>query len=321
MLSSSLLGAIAALSIALLTVEAGLLGGRFLQGLASGSNWTAALALLSHAFDPREIGSAAGSAFLSGSFGTLLGPLLGQSLYRYGGAIYAMGFLAALCVLDGIGRFMLTDRLLLVPTAPSTVSISLKNWILWPALLSALIFSAALHFLPAILPSRLLFTGEVSKHDPIVTGYLFMVMAGTYGISAQMAGLDSLAHLFQGRKGVSMGLCGAGLALISCGTLACSSVPWSFASLALLGASLGLGMLPVIPELTRVVESLGSTEWGTTFSLFNLFFTIGAMLGPLVATALSPAPQDYCTACIACGSALLVLWLFHLLATAAPALS
>ena len=76
-------------------------------------------------------------------------------------------------------------------------------------------------------------------------------------------------------------------------------------SLALLGACLGIGMVPILPALSSRVAKLGCTDWGATFSLFNLCFTIGALAGPVLATVLVDE-IGYCNACVGLGASLTV---------------
>ena len=183
MVSASGIGAAAALAIPFFGNTAALMAGRLMQGVASGANWTAALALLVEVYGPEELGPAAGSSFFCGSLGTLVGPIVGGALFTKYGGYGPMGALAGLCLLDGVLRIaiampVLDDSKKTPKTAAASSYADFPVCAVWRELVCTMALSAALHVMPAILSSHAHAAGLGST----ATGSLFMVQAISYGI-------------------------------------------------------------------------------------------------------------------------------------------
>ncbi len=247
---------------------------RALQGISAAVTWTAGLALLADLYPASSRQQAMGLA-LSGSFaGMLIGPGVGGFLYEYGGYMLPFLAIAGLVVIDGIARiFLLKDP----PIATNDEKPSIMRLLKKPTfvLLAGVItlISVVMSMLEPTLPLYLLNTLEVS---PGLIGVLFTVMALSSVVVAPLSYI--VANKLGRRRTIVAGLICTAL-LLPFVALAGSFLA-ELAIMALIGATLALGLSSVPTEMTEISDRMGSGGYGAVFSVYNIAMSAGMMIGP-----------------------------------------
>lgn len=252
---------------------------RFLQGIAGSATWLPGMALLADHFPAESRGRAMGTAFAAANLGVLIGPPLSGLLAERAG--HAAPFLlgAVLVALDAAGRaFLLPEveptrgprlpfrQLLANPTIRVFAGAMALGSCFWALLESTL---------PIHLDRRL-------GQSPAQIGFLFAAAALAHTFTSPLMGRlsDRLGRVRVLRIGLV-------LALVLLPLPALLPRPWMVALVMLgLGATASFIMSPCSPAVADQVERQGSQSFASAFSILNLSYSVGLMVGPLVGGAL-----------------------------------
>ncbi len=252
---------------------------RGLQGAAGAATWIPGLALLADHFPAEQRGKAMGTAFACANLGVLMGPPISGYLTQGLGTSAPFILGVGLVALDAAGRAFLLEE---IPASNSEI--------LSPRVLARnpviLVFSGALALgsaLWAVLESTLpLHFDAVLRFSPGQIGLCFAAAAATHTVTSPLMG-----HLSDriGRKKVLM----AGLSL----SVFLIPLPVYFrhpalvvASMMALGSTASFIMSPSSPAVADAVEKTGSASFASAFSILNIAYAAGMMVGPLVGSAL-----------------------------------
>ena len=252
---------------------------RGLQGAAGAATWIPGMALLADYFPREQRGKAMGTAFACANLGVLTGPPLSGYLTEGFGA--SAPFILGFCLvgLDAAGRAFLLEEVPGEKGERISPFVLVKNPVI-------LVFSGALALgsaLWAVLESTLpLHFDAVLRFGPAEIGLCFAAAALTHTLTSPLMG-----HLSDriGRKKVLV----IGLAL----SMVFIPLPVFFRqTVFVVGAMMALGsiasliMSPSSPAVADAVEKTGSTSFGSAFSILNIAYAVGMMVGPLVGSAL-----------------------------------
>jgi MFS transporter, DHA1 family, solute carrier family 18 (vesicular amine transporter), member 1/2 len=255
-----------------------LLIGRLLQGAAAAATWTAGLALIAEHYPERRV-ETMGYALIGSTAGSLLGPLLGGSLYEVGG--YSLPF-AATGVLVAVGAgacVLLLPRDEGVPQeSPDIRSLLLDKSVLVAAAAVAL---AAIGWgiIEPLLPVQLI----RSAMTPAMIGLIFTAGSIAYGLSAPLVGWVSNRLPIR--------------AVIAGGTAAMAIAP-PFLSLGNGGIPAAIGLCvvsvcyafmlnPTSAELGNAVDRRGLTCYAAVYAIYNIAYAVGQMAASGFASAAS----------------------------------
>ena len=255
---------------------------RSLQGVSGAATWLPGMALLADHFPSESRGRAMGTAFAAANLGLILGPSLSGFLDQRVGPAAPFLLGAALVALDALGR------LFLLPADPPPAEPRLP----FARLLrdrGVRVFAGAMALgsglwalLEASLPldlDRRLGLGSAA------IGTCFALAAVAHTLASPLMG--RLSDRIGRAPVLRIGLV---LALVLLPLPALLPRPWLVAlALMGLGATASFIMSPCSPALADRVEALGSHSYGSGFSILNLGYSVGMMLGPLVGGALVQA--------------------------------
>ena len=302
-----------------------LVTGRLLQGLSAAIVWTVGLALLVDTVGQTDIGQTMGSVFLAMSLAFLVAPLLGGIVYARAG-YYAVFYIAfGVIVLDISLRLLLIEKKVarkwLVepappPTAaePSPLSTDLAPTLRGPLpstdtttprfrlppiltllssrrLLSALVACLVQATLTTAFDSVLpLYAASTFHWTSTGAGLLFLPLI-TPSFGAPLIGF--LADRHGPRYIAFAGFLFAAPPLVLLRLVTANTLPQKVllcALLALVGAGLAAAMVPLMAEVTYVVEARERKAPGCfgergayaqAYALFNVFFAAGTLIGPI----------------------------------------
>jgi multidrug resistance protein len=252
---------------------------RCLQGVAGAATWLPGMALLADHYPSGERGRAMGTAFAAANLGVLAGPPLSGFLALHAGpsAPFLLG--AALVVLDAAGRAFLLPEVTATPGPRLPFRQLLAN------------------------PTIRLFSGAMALGSglwALLESMLPLDMDRRLGLSATSIGLcfaaSALAHTFtaplMGRLSDRAGrlpVLRIGLVLAALFLPLPPLLPRAWmvvGAMMALGATASFLMSPCSPALADQVERQGSQSYASAFSVLNLAYAVGMMVGPLVGGAL-----------------------------------
>jgi multidrug resistance protein len=248
---------------------------RFFQGIAGSATWLPGMALLADHFPSESRGRAMGTAFAAANLGVLIGPPLSGLLDQHVGPSAPFLFGAGLVAIDAAGRAFL------LPEVEGERGPRLP----FRQLLSN--------------PVIRLFAGAMALGSglwALLESTLPLDMDGRLGLTASQIGLcfaaSALAHTFTsplmgklsdriGRaKVLRMGLV---LAVVLLPLPALLPRPWLVVLAMMgLGSTASFIMSPCSPAVADQVEQQGSQSFASAFSILNLAYSVGLMIGPLV---------------------------------------
>ena len=252
---------------------------RFLQGIAGAATWLPGMALLADHFPSESRGKAMGTAFAAANLGVLIGPPLSGFLDQRMGpsAPFLLG--AALVALDAAGRtFLLPDaepdrgprlpfrQLLSNPVIRLFAGAMALGSALWALLESTL---------PLDLDHRLALS-------PYRIGLCFAASALAHTFTSPLIG--QLSDRIGRVKVLRMGLV---LIVLLLPLPVLLPKTWMVVLAMIgLGSTASFIMSPCSPAVADQVEQQGSQSFASAFSILNLAYSVGLMIGPLVGGAL-----------------------------------
>jgi len=256
-----------------------LVAARSFQGAAGAATWLPGMALLADHFPSESRGKAMGTAFAAANLGVLIGPPLSGFLAQHAGPATPFLFGAGLVALDAAGRAFLLPE----------VEAERGPRLPFRQLMSN--------------PTIRLFAGAMALGSglwALLESTLPLDMDQRLGLSASQIGLcfaaSAVAHTFtsplMGRLSDRIGRAKVlRIGLVLAVFLLPLPVMLPSAWLVVL-AMMGLGstasfiMSPCSPAVADQVERQGSQSFASAFSILNLAYSVGLMLGPLVGGAL-----------------------------------
>jgi DHA1 family solute carrier family 18 vesicular amine transporter 1/2 len=252
---------------------------RSLQGIAGAATWLPGMALLADHFPSEGRGRAMGTAFAAANLGVLLGPPLSGLLDQHLGpsAPFLLG--AGLVALDAAGRVFLLPEVEPVRGPRLPFRQLLSNPIIRLFAGAMALGSALWGLLESTLPLDLDHRFALS---PALIGLCFAAMALAHTFTSPLMG--QLSDRIGRVKVLRMGLL---LCLLLLPLPALLPRPWMVVVAMMgLGSTASFIMSPCSPAVADQVERLGSQSFASAFSILNLAYSVGLMLGPLVGGAL-----------------------------------
>ncbi|WP_243384604.1 MFS transporter [Geothrix alkalitolerans] len=252
---------------------------RFLQGVAGAATWLPGMALLADIFPSESRGKAMGTAFAAANLGVLIGPPLSGFLDQHAGPTAPFVLGAVLVALDAAGRaFLLPEtesgqglqlpfrQLLSNPTIRVFAGAMALGSCLWALLESTL---------PLHLDRRL-------GQSPTQIGLCFAAAALAHTFTSPLMG--ALSDRIGRVRVLRMGLV---LAVVFIPLPVLLPRSWMVVLAMMgLGSTASFIMSPCSPAVADQVERQGSQSFASAFSILNLAYSVGLMVGPLVGGAL-----------------------------------
>jgi multidrug resistance protein len=253
---------------------------RVLQGISAAATWVTGLALLADHFPSGQRGRAMGTAFACANVAVLLGPPASGWLAEHAGPRSPFLLAAALALLDALARaFLLSDAPMetgrRLGMKELLVSRDVRVYAGAMALGSGM-WALLESTMPVDLDRRLALS-------PTAIGLLFAAAAATHTVTSPLMG--TLSDRVGRKKVVTAGLLSA-LVLLPLPAFLGSGVA-IVAAMLLLGVTTSLVLSPTSPALADAVERMGSQSYASVFSILNLAFALGMMVGPFAGGALS----------------------------------
>jgi MFS transporter, DHA1 family, solute carrier family 18 (vesicular amine transporter), member 1/2 len=250
-----------------------LLAARAAQGIAAALTWTAGLALIAVTHPPERRGAVLGLALSVCGIGVLLGPLItGVLTDRYGPQAPFL-LIAALVAADAVARIVLIKP---DPMRPNPTPLRALTRAPQAGLLIALtaVGAAAVAFPEPVLPLQLAAFG----FGPSGIGLVFAAGALGGALAAVPAGMAT------GRFGP--GRVAAAGTLVAAAGFALCGIPvaaWSVTGVVVVGIGGQLILAPTLVLIGTLAEHRQPPAYGTAYALYNLAYTGGLVVAPLVA--------------------------------------
>jgi len=257
-----------------------LLVARVLQGIAAAATWVAGLSMVADHFPSNQRGKAMSTVFACANIGMFLGPAFAGWMTRVWNIRAAFLFAAGLAVLDAVVRLALLPAD--PPAQPSGGGyLGLLKDRTVRVFAGAMVMGSLLGaVLEAVLPLHL------SLHlgmDAMAIGLAFTTTALASIVTSPLVG-----H-WTDRRGprgpLRLGMVLAALLLATAAVLPGRAAVYVF--MLAMGSTCSLLMSPCGPALAGHVEGKGSTDFGSVFSLLNIAFSLGLMVGPMAGSALT----------------------------------
>lgn len=256
-----------------------LLVARSLQGVAGAATWLPGMALVADHWPSESRGRAMGFAFAGANLGLLLGPPLAGFLDRHLGpqAPFLLGI--GLVVLDALGRVFLLKEKEPVPEPPIPWRALLANPVVRAFAGAMVLASGTWTLLESALPLDM---DARLRLDPRGIGLLFAGMALAHALSSPWMG--RLSDRFGRTRVLRVGLV---LAFLLLPLPALLPGPWAVgAAMVAFGLTTSFIISPCSPAVADQVERMGSQSFASGFSVLNVSYSVGMMLGPLAGGAL-----------------------------------
>lgn len=276
-----------------------LLISRLLQGAAAGLGWVASLALIAASIPLERRGTYLGLAMSMVSIGTLAGPPLAGWLARDHGHAAPFVLAAAVLILDGVLRVVFVR-----PTPPSADDPATPLDVLrvggsWPVVILIAVGSAVTSAIEPILPVRLAVGLGL---DTAGIGLLFALLVIIGAVLNPMVGaaLNRVSPRLLALIGAALAI--AGLLLLGAG----SRLPVVIAGIVCLGGAIAFLVAPAGTLIGVQGARTTPPALGGAYSLYNLAYAAGLILGPMTAGALTSA-LGYSAACAVLAGAVAVV--------------
>jgi len=252
-----------------------LLLARVLQGVSGAATWVPGGALVADHFPREGRGRAMGIVFAGANLGLLLGPPLSGFLDHYLGPMAPFHVATGLVILDALGRILLLREAAPSRDEPIPWGLLLRNRVV-------LVFAGAMALgagfwtlMESALP--LDFSQRLQLGSRGI-GFLFGGAALAHALSSPWMGRlsDRIGRVRVLRIGLA-----ASLFLFPLPALLGSS--WAVAlSMGLLGVNMSFLVTPCSPAVADQVERMDSRSFASGFSILNVAYSIGMILGPLL---------------------------------------
>ncbi|MCE1228233.1 MAG: MFS transporter [Firmicutes bacterium] len=248
---------------------------RALQGIAGAATWLPGMALVADHYPRESRGAAMGIAFAGANLGLLLGPPVAGFMDHRFGPMAPFHLAIGLIALDAFARAFLLKEVEMVQESPIPWRTLLGNGTIRLFAGAAALGAALSTLLEAALP--LDFHHRLGLNS-LGIGLLFGAMALAHTLSSPWMGAlsDRLGRVPVLRIGLLAALVTVPLPVLV-------PQPWAVAlALMLLGLNLSFILSPCSPAVADQVERLGSQSFASGFSILNMAYSIGMVLGPLL---------------------------------------
>jgi len=256
---------------------------RFLDGLTAAATWSAGLALLGDAYTGEVMGEKMGYAMGGAALGAIAGPLAGGLLYGLAG--YKAPFLAvaALCALVGLAATRLQEdrgQAEVGGGMARTVLPMLRNRRLMLACTVTMVTTMGFGVIEPTLPVHL--DSRFGLSPPAI-GLLFGAFTAAYAAANPLAG--RLSDRWGRKSPILAGL--AASAVLAPALSIASSVPALYILMPGMGVAVAFFSTPALPLITEALPRRAGepSDYGAAYGLFNIAWSAGYVLGPLMGGA------------------------------------
>lgn len=255
-----------------------LLLGRLLQGAASAASWTAGLALIAEHYPEKRV-EMMGLALMGSTGGSLLGPLIGGSLYVIGGYTLPFAATSVLVAIDAGLRVFLLPREQARPQTDSDLRALLFDRSVLVAAAAVALAAIGWGIVEPLLPAHLARAGV----NPAVVGVIFTIAAIVYGSFAPVVAWVS--NRVPIRKVIAGGTAVMAIALPFL-SLYQGAVP---AALSLCAVSVCYAFMlnPTSAELGDAVDRRGMSCYAAAYAIYNIAYALGQMAASTFASTAS----------------------------------
>lgn len=252
-----------------------LLAARALQGAAAGLGWVSGLSLIAATTPARNLGRSMGIAMSMVSVGILVGPPLAGVLVERISVQAPFQFAAGLAVL-----IVLVLLLLPLPAAERSAAGGIRAVLrvsgAWPVLGAVVLGAAAIAAIEPVLPLHLTMTFGM---DALLVGAVFAAMVLASALLSPVAG--ALVGRVDARLLSLAGVLGSAAGLVLIGL---ADRPWqAWLGAVLLGAGEGCLLAPATTLVAVIAGLARPAALGAGYALFMLAYSVGLMVGPLLA--------------------------------------
>ncbi|KAL0141957.1 major facilitator superfamily domain-containing protein [Mucor lusitanicus] len=236
---------------------------------------------------------------------------IGGALYEYGGMEAPFFFCAGFAVLNFLAILWLAEpkhnhieETQVICNRASTDKKSLtmidllKNWRILSCVLCVTVSASVFAGIEPALPIHLQQTFNASAST---SGFIFVAMV----VPAFLAPL--IGHLSDkiGRQAISA----TGMIMMAIASplvaLQYTSIYWIIPPLMVFGLSSPVTLTPVLPEMGETVNEMGGAAYAQVYALYNMAYSIGMFIGPVVAGLIMSA-ADFETLMIVFGASLII---------------
>ncbi|MHA6619000.1 MFS transporter [Pseudonocardia sp. DLS-67] len=246
---------------------------RAAQGVAAAASWAAGLALIASTHPPERRGTVMGLALSAVGFGVLLGPAVSGLLADAFGPRAPFLLVAGLAAADAVARIVWVG-----PTATAPASAPLRVVARGPraGLLIGLtaLGAAAIAFAEPVLPLHLSALGLGATG----IGLAFGAAALLGGLTAPLAGI--VTDRLGAARVAALGTLVAAAGFVLCGVPAAGP---SIAGVLVVGIGAQLVLAPTLVLIGALAEHIQPPAYGAAYALYNLAYTAGLAVAPLVA--------------------------------------
>jgi len=269
MLCGVVLMTIATVLFAFGTNFAMLLIARVLQGASAAASWTAGLALVAEHYQDKRV-QMIGLAMVGSTAGSIVGPMLGSTLFEIGGYFLPFQIAACLVTIDIVMRVFLLPQ-----GSPSEQSVDeLKSLVFDKSVLAAAfavaVAASAWGLIEPLLPGHIEKSQLASPHQ---IGPMFTVSTIAYGLMAPVVNYAS--EKFSIKKTICVGMIFMAVSLPLLGVF--PSVVMTGAMLCLVSMAYAFVLNPTSAELANAVDRRGLTCYTAVYAVYNIAYSLGMM--------------------------------------------
>jgi MFS transporter, DHA1 family, solute carrier family 18 (vesicular amine transporter), member 1/2 len=253
-----------------------LLVGRLFQGAASAASWTAGLALIAAHYPQKRV-EMMGLALMGSTGGSLLGPVIGGSLYEVGGYTLPFAATGVLVAIDAGLRVFLLPREQGRPGSSSDIRTLLLDRAVLVAAAAVALAAIGWGIVEPLLPPYLA-RGGVS---PAVVGLIFTIASVAYGGSAPVVAWVS--NRVPIRRLIAAGTAAMAIALPFL-SFSKGAVPAAI-SLCAVSVCYAFMLNPTSAELGNAVDRRGLSCYAAVYAIYNIAYAVGQMVASTFASA------------------------------------
>jgi len=248
---------------------------RTLQGVAASATWIPGMALLADHFPSGDRGKAMGIAFAGANVGFLIGPPIAGFMDQSFGPLSPFYLGIALVALDALARIFLLKEVEPVREPPIPWGVLLRNRVVLVFAGAMALGAAFWTFLESALPNDLHRRFGLGSAG---IGLVFTVAALGHTLSSPVMG--RLSDRIGRTRVLRIGLLSA---LVILPLPALLPQVWAVTlAMLVLGVNSSFLMSPCSPAVADQVERMQSQSFASGFSVLNVAYSVGMMVGPLL---------------------------------------